>query len=271
MIAMSNTSSESFEPFVFEGGTQVCLLVHGFTGSPHETYELGRYLFERGYSVYGLRLAGHGGTSEDLALTPWVDWLASVDTALNLLETRYAAVNLIGFSLGGALSILEARRHKLRRMALLATPLRIQGDWRVNLIGFARHTTAWYYPLEYADLSDPEVRATILAHAPDIDLDDPQVQTYVRQNVRISVAAADELRRALRVAQAGLPLVQTPVLVMHGRDDQIAPCDSAELIVSRIGSRYCRMVWWPETGHQLLLYGPHRGRIFDCVYRFLAD
>ena len=48
------------EPFFFSGNKIGCLLVHGFTGAPTEMLPLGQFLSDKGYSVLGVRLSGHG-------------------------------------------------------------------------------------------------------------------------------------------------------------------------------------------------------------------
>lgn len=257
------------EPFLLGGGDHGCLLIHGFTGSPGEMRGLGEHLAARGHTVLGMRLPGHGGSPEELALVRWRDWLAAAEGAYAYLAARCSRVSLVGFSLGGSLSILLAARHPAHRLALLATPMRLQGDWRVNLLAVARHTTPWFYPLEKADFRDPEVRAQVAHHAPGLDLDDPAVQARVRREARISLHAVDEARLAFAAARAALPLVSAPALVIHGRDDNVAPLDSPTIIAARLGGARPELVWWEQTGHQLLVQGPHRHAIYARVGDFL--
>lgn len=259
------------EPFLLGGGPHGCLLVHGFAGAPDEMRELGAHLAGRGLTVLGLRLPGHSGTPEDLAVVRWRDWLAAVEGACAYLAGRCEQVSLVGFSLGGALAILLAARRPLHRLALLATPMRLQGDWRVNLVGLVRHTTPWFYPLERADFKDPAVRSQVARYAPGLDLDDPAVQARVRREARISIHAVDELRLTLAAARAALPLVRVPALVMHGRADDVAPLDSPTTIIARLGGeRRPELVWWDDTGHQLLVQGPHRLAIYERTGDFIT-
>lgn len=259
------------EPFLLRGGDHGCLLVHGFTGDPSEMRGLGDHLAAAGHTVLGVRLPGHGGSPADLAAVRWPDWLAAVADAHGDLARRCTRVSLAGFSLGGALGVLLAARGvPLRRLALLATPTRLTGDWRINLLGIVRHTTPWFYPLERADFTDPAVRAQVARHAPDADLDDQSVQARIRKEARISLHAVDEARLAFAAARAALPRVRTPVLVMQGHQDNVAPADSPDTIVARIGSEQRELVWWDDTGHQLLVDGPHRQAIYRRVAAFLA-
>jgi carboxylesterase len=180
-------------------------------------------------------------------------------------------VSVVGFSLGGALAILLAAQQPVDQLALLSTPMRLAGDWRVNVLAVARHVVPWFYPLERADFNDPDVRAQILARRPELDLDDHEVQAKVRRAVKVSVGAIDELRLVVGAARTTLPRVTAPTLIMHGRADPIAPPDSADTIHTRIGSSLRELVWWESTGHQLLTEGPHLTAVHQRVIRFLES
>ncbi|NJN15223.1 MAG: alpha/beta fold hydrolase [Oscillochloris sp.] len=258
------------EPFLFSGSNHGCLLVHGFSGKPGELHPLGIALAERGHTVFAPRLPGHYGDPAALAVINWHDWLGAVQSAYRYMLSRCTTVSLVGFSLGGALSILIAAQQPPRRLVLLATPLAINADpWIVAGLPLARYTMPWFYPFERADFADPQVRAQILARQPDADLDDPELQTYLRRHIRISTGAIDELRRTLSAARTALPHVQTPVLVMHGRDDDIALPQSAQTIFRTIGSRSRQLIWWDNTAHQMLVLGPQRDAIIRQVCAFL--
>lgn len=260
------------DPFLIPGGDHGVLLAHGFTGSPEELRGLGEHLAEcPGLTIFGVRLPGHGEAPEDLAQVRWRDWLAAVEDGYDYLAARCARVSLVGFSLGGALSMLLAARRPTHRLALLATPVRLQGDWRVNLLAIVRHTTPWFYPLERANFDDPAVRAQVARHAPEAVLDDPDVQARIRREARISIHAIDELRLALTAAWAVMPQVRAPALVMQGRRDDVSPPDSPRSIVGRLGSAQCDLAWWDDTGHQLLVEGPHRLKIYRRVSSFLTE
>lgn len=258
------------EPFLLRGGDHGCLLIHGFTGSPDEMRGLGERLGAAGHTVICPRLPGHTGVPDDLAPVLWRDWLAAVEDAYGYLAERCSQVSAVGFSLGGALAVLLAARRPLARLALLSTPTRLTGDWRINLLALVRHTTPWFYPLESADFRDPAVRAEVAKYAPEADLDIPEVQARVRKEARISLHAVDELRLTFAAARATLPQVRTPTLVMQGRDDTVAPPESLPTIAARIGAKRCETVWWDDTGHQLLVSGPHRLAIYERVAEFLT-
>jgi carboxylesterase len=261
----------SAEPFLLPGGSTGCLLLHGFAGMPAEIRGLGDYLAAQGYTVLGVRLAGHGDTPEALLGVPWRDWLHSAEAGIAQLRKHCDQIVVVGFSLGGALAIMLAPHYAFTRLVLLATPLMLQGDWRLNLLPLAKYVIPWFYPLKEADLSDPFIQQRIREFAPDADLSDPSVCEAIREQVRIPVAALHELQKALRHARAGVSHVQQPTLIMHGREDDIAPPQSADELNRRLGSAEKKLVWWDQTGHQMLVVGPHREAIYQHIAEFIAS
>lgn len=258
-----------YDPFFFPGNDHGVLLIHGFSGGPFEMRELGVRLAHANHTVLGMRLPGHADPLDALAAIQWHDWLIAVRHAYADLATRCNHVSVVGFSLGGALALLLAAEQPIHRLSLLATPLWLMGDWRINLLAVVRHVIPWFYPLEHADFSDPAVRAQVHARQPDLDLDNPAIQAALRRGVRLSIGALDELRRTLAHARRSVPHVTAPTLIMHGRADTVAPISSADHLIRHLSSADRRLIWWEQTGHQLLTEGPHRQAIQQHVADFL--
>lgn len=259
------------QPFFLPGGPTGCLLIHGFAGTPAEMRGLGAHLAAQGHTVLGVRLAGHTGSPEDLAATRWHDWLASAETGFQDLRAHCARVVVVGFSMGGALALLLARRRQFERLALLATPLRLQGDWRLQFLPLARYFVPWYYPLEQANFTDPFLQQRIREFLPDADLTNPTTQQAIRRSIKISVGAIAELQHALHRAAASLPHITLPSLIMHGCNDEVAHPQNATDIMHRLGSTTKELVWWESTSHQLLVVGPHRQAIYERVAAFVTQ
>ncbi len=258
------------ESFWLPGGASGCLLIHGFAGTPAEMRGLGDYLHGQGHTVHGVRLHGHGGDPAALRGVGWREWLASAEAGLTRMRARCSTVAVVGFSLGGALAALLTQTYAFERLALLSTPLRLGGDWRLSLLPVLRYAVPWFYPLKDADLSDPFIVQRIREFSPDADLSDPAVCEEIRNSVRIPLGAIDEMQKALRRARAQLSQVQMPVLVMQGRDEEVIPADSADEVLRRLGSREKQLVWWEDTTHQMLVVGPHREAIYARVADFVG-
>src|SRR5262252_485179 len=113
-------------PFDWTGDRRGVLLLHGFTGTPFEQRTLGERLHrDRGVTVCGPLLAGHGSSPRELALTRWQDWEASALAALDQLAQRCDRVAVGGLSMGGLLAVRMAllRPRLVRALVLMSVPL----------------------------------------------------------------------------------------------------------------------------------------------------
>ena len=122
------------EPFYFPGNETGCLLIHGFTGAPAEMHPLGQFLSGNGYSVMGIRLAGHGTDITDMNRMYWKDWSASVLDGWHLLGSATKRIFLIGLSMGGALALYHASFLPTAGVVGLSTPYQMKSDPRLPFL-----------------------------------------------------------------------------------------------------------------------------------------
>ncbi|MBS1245743.1 MAG: uncharacterized protein H6R36_398 [Chloroflexi bacterium] len=76
------------DTFFWEGGPVGVLLIHGYTATTAEVRLLGRFLHERGYTVSGPLLPGHGTTPQAMNRCRWQDWTGAVEQAYRQISTR---------------------------------------------------------------------------------------------------------------------------------------------------------------------------------------
>lgn len=113
--------------FVIGGGRTGALLIHGLAGSIDDLQPLAQGLAERGLTVVGLRLAGHGTTVDDLHASRRSDWIASIRQGLGQFGPEVDRIYLIGESMGAMLAILSRQVDpRVTGLVLLAAPFRIR-------------------------------------------------------------------------------------------------------------------------------------------------
>jgi carboxylesterase len=188
------------EPFLLRGGRTGCLLVHGFTASPQEMRGLGEHLAGQGHTVLGIRLAGHGTRLEDMARVRWTDWQADVQDGLNLLASLCDRVVLIGLSLGGALSLLEAAGGNVAGVAALSTPFTFGDSPRVALARALRAVVRTI-PKGASDFRNEDAGRARVAYP------------------AYPLAGLPQVEAALQAMRAALPRLSGPVLLLHSADD----------------------------------------------------
>ena len=119
---------EGAEPFLYKKGRKGVLFVHGFTSSPSDLRDLGKYLAERNITFCAPLIKGHGTSPYNLAVTHWKDWTGSVEKALFKLKKEVDQVYIGGVSLGGNIALYLAGKHKVDGVISLGTPIKFKKE-----------------------------------------------------------------------------------------------------------------------------------------------
>ncbi|MCF6278120.1 MAG: alpha/beta fold hydrolase [Anaerolineales bacterium] len=241
------------EPFFFPGNKTGCLLVHGFTGAPKEMRWMGEYLAEQGFSVLGVRLAGHATRPQDMIRTRYVDWMHSVEDGYHLLRGVTSQICLVGLSMGGALSLLMATKLKVAGVAAMSTPYALN-DPRIKL-------TKLLSPLiRYMPKTGDEPGATWF------DKEAWRDHISYPQN---PVRSVTEIALLLDEMRAALPDVNVPTLLIHSRNDSYIPSNSMEKVYAALGTPDKKMMWVTQSGH-VIPREPAKAEVFPAVRDFVC-
>jgi carboxylesterase len=224
--------------FQLDGGDRGALLVHGFTGTAEEMRHLGRALHGRGMTVHAVQLAGHGGTLTQLDSTGWPQWLRSVQDGLERLAARCAEVHLVGFSAGGALSLVCAQREprRIASLALLATPLWLGPGSRA--------------PLRLLRRSGIPAALQRLPTALRDGLLDLASGVLVPAGRARLLRASVSLEQLTGLAYDAAPFVRCPALVLHALRDPVVPYACSAALVRRLPR--ARRVTLRRGGHVIV-------------------
>ncbi len=223
-------------------GKSACLLVHGWASSGLDFYDLPERLVEKGQTVRVIRLPGHGTTPPDLAEKCADDFISAVRDEFLRMNEEYREVTLIGFSMGGALSVIMASEQPVDRLVLVAP--------------FFDITYRFYYILP------PQVWSSMLAPFVDYII---KGRSFIRVNRE---EAKDEifsygvlpLRAVSVLCEVGdtarspdlLAKVSCPVLLLQARGDMAASPEAASDAFSMIGSDDKELVLFERSNHHLL-------------------
>jgi len=222
-------------PFLFEGGPSGVLLLHGFTATPIEVKLVGRYLHERGYTVSGPLLPGHGTTIESINACRWRDWVDHAVRAYAELTARCARVFVGGESLGGLLSLYLGSAHpEIAGLILYAPALRIASPL-VHLSPLAK----------FFIKALPKKRE-------ENDPDSVVNQRWAGYTVD-PVPAVAQVLPLQRQVRLRLPLIEQPIIVFQGRLDSTLKQSGAEEIIAAVQSAHKELVWQEGSSHCLVL------------------
>jgi len=237
------------EPFFLPGGQEGVLLIHGFTGLPAELLLMGNYLHDRGFSVLGVRLAGHGTTVEDMSHMTWEDWMDSVRDGYALLSGYCRNVNVIGHSMGGLFALLLSTEEKVRRVVTLAAPIQIAEELGIKFLPPREACSNQFIPKARRRLRN--------------------VPSAVNNTYRkMPLIGIHELVEVIEATKGCIEKVAVPVLIMHSHDDHTAAPSSAGYILEHVKNEKSRILWLEKSGH-LLPVAAEREKVFAEAATFL--
>ncbi len=83
------------------------LLLHGMSDSPYSLRQMAITLHERGYTVLGLRMPGHGTAPSGMVYVHWRDMSAATGLAMDYLERKQPGkpIHIVGYSTGATLAL----------------------------------------------------------------------------------------------------------------------------------------------------------------------
>jgi len=237
------------EPFYFQGNSIGCLLIHGFTGAPKEMRWMGEHLAHQGFTVLGIRLAGHATRPDDLVRTRWTDWVSSVEDGWHILNGVTEHVFMIGLSLGGVLSLYLASQFPVTGVVTMSTPYDLPDDPRRRFINVLKYVV----PYISKGHTGQQNKAVANDH-----IDYPNYPTR-------GIAELNDLMAEMR---AVLPRVTAPVLMIHSQGDTSVPIDDMQNIFDHLGSKDKQILLLENSGH-VIPRGNERTRAFDAAGDFI--
>ncbi|MEW2132837.1 alpha/beta fold hydrolase [Streptomyces sp. NPDC005435] len=237
------------EPYRHEGGEVGVLLCHGFTGSPQSLRPWAEHHAAHGLTVSLPLLPGHGTRWQDMAVTGWADWYATVDRELRLLAERCSQVFVAGLSMGGALSLALASRHGDR----------IAGVVVVNPANRVHGLSAYALPVARHLVPSTKGIASDIAKpgAEELGYD------------RVPLHAAHSLRQSLRRLDGELPRVTQPLLLLRSARDHVVPAADSARVLSRVSSADVTEIVLEQSYHVATL-DHDADRIFEESLAFVG-
>ncbi len=247
-------------PYLLHGGSTGVLILHGLTATPAEPRWLGDHLHTAGYTVCGMRLAGHGTDHRALARIRWEDWAASAFDGYYLLSSLVDRVVIIGHSMGGvvAMALASDERIDVSALVLLAAPAEFESR-TVKMAHWLQHV------LRYTDQTDKSPFVPLLK-AEQARRGEP-VLGRVRYDLWASRAVA-ELNEMTDYAYEHLPNVTAPTLLVYSRKDETIPYANMAKIQARIGAQTVETHTLEMSGH-ILPQDVERETVFETVESFL--
>lgn len=234
MVDFVDTSTRKIsQPLFLKGGETGVLVVHGYTGSPHDfTYTAGE-LNKAGFTVSVPRLPGHGTCAEDFLRTTRRDWLRRAYDAYYDLKGLCEDVYIVGLSMGGVIALIMSANLKPKKLVTLAAATHVY-DNRIRLAGL---------------ISMFKKRL----NKPTGDPYDDQDLEFLRQQYWSYnwPKQASELWKLMKEARKRIREVTSDILVIAARNDNTVPLGAAQFIYDNVRSERRKLLIFERSGHVL--------------------
>lgn len=223
-----------------------CLLIHGFTGGPHEVDPLASYLKQNtDWHMEVPTLPGHG-SELDLKNTTYEEWIVAAETKLQSMKDSFEKIYLIGFSMGGMIAAYLAAKYSIAKLVLLA-PAR-------------KYLSFKQIAQDIGEVVEDRVKGT---------LEENQLYNHYKKKLgTVPMKANIEFMKLVRFTKPYLGEVKAPVLIAQGRQDGLVPYKTVYSLDKELSSEEKELVLFESSKH-LLCLGEDKDTLNQMVYQFL--
>jgi carboxylesterase len=248
---MSNADvMKGAEPFFLTGNDIGILVSHGFTGTPQSMRYYGEALHSAGFTVAGPLLKGHGTSPADMAKTTALDWIQSLEEALDRLRNMCTRIFITGLSMGGTLTLYMAAKHPDVFAGAIPINAVIQFE-SPDLAAIVLDTkTPPFLPGIANDIKDPNSKELAYAEAP--------------------LAAFKESYALTNVTRDLLPRIKCPTLIMHSREDHVINPSNLRVIAGLVGANRVETLWL-ENSYHVATIDNDKDFICEQAHRFISS
>jgi carboxylesterase len=223
-------------------------MIPGFGGSPVELYLAAQALNEEGYTVQVIQVKGNGFDKDEQRQTDDVVWYHSVEEQYLAAKALYPSLYVLGYSMGGALSLLLASHYPLTGL-ILFEPAVVVKPWFSNISYLLKKTKAKFLwkPLTLVDHNE---------------------QYMIGQDGFYYKSLADLLTLS-KACRKVLTQVSCPFLVFYSRKDAMVAKSGIRKVMSKTASKDKHLHVVEKSSH-LLPLDVDCEEVFQVCKEFLA-
>ncbi len=232
------------------------VLAHGLLSAPMEVRLLAEFLHDKGYTVYCIRLPGHGTEPNNLCHVKWNDWYEAYLRGVALIRTHCDSIVYGGFSTGGLLALLAASHY----------PLKLKGIFTVNS------------PIDLASIkAEKSVAANMMDDIKNKSNKQQDVYSYIDTKPenpdinynRLYLKALRELRLLMKKSWSRLRYITVPSLIVHAENDPVVDYASSQKIMSRLKCED-KILKFLDLDHHVIVRNEGCEQVFEVVNQFIS-
>ena len=187
---------------------------------------------EKGFTVTGPLLPGHGTTIEDLDRGSWHDWHNFVEVEWNRLKKDHRKVFVWGLSRGEALALHLAAHNKVDGVVTLASGTKL-ADWRLPLFPILKHFIKKVKKTKNSYARGPNRLRFAYEYNP--------------------IRATQELLNFYSHLSETLSDINDPLLVVHAKNDIILRLENTDIIIADVSYTDTKVVLLEKAKHNITL------------------
>ena len=217
------------------------MIIYGFGGTNEDIAHLEAYLENKGMDTHVVTLAGHGGTKWDLHKTSHMDWLESAKRETADIAKNYDKVNLVGFSMGGLLSLHLSDIVQDGKIVLINTPIYC---WNLGVITRS----------VISDLRSGER---------------DNISYYMKNSGKYSAKSIIDFFKLLHMSKRMLTKTSRECLVLQCMEDEIVHHKSGDYLKDKLGEN-AKLKYYDGGFHQVFVKAVDiRDDLCEDIYSFL--
>ncbi len=187
-----------------KSGAVKILFLHGFGGHPEQLGILKTGLEKRGYLVKSPLLPGHSNIPDSLKAVETADYFSFIESEYQKMKKNGDKIFVIGHSVGAALALWLAAKHpEIKGVIVLSGMLKFNFWQKIGL--------AVLRPLKHF------IHDTMVGHRPPYP-----------------IGAIYEAEKILWIANQELTNIESPVLAIYGKYDNVADLNNLNLLKKAI-------------------------------------
>lgn len=228
------------------------LLLHGFASSPRELRPLGLSLSLAGFSSLAPLLPGHGESAKAMRAVVLEDWLEAVRLSYEALRRDGSPVAMIGFCLGGTLTLATAPELNPRALIALSAPTR---PFPEDLFAQDKKTGHRSTARFLAACVSEKARSWRAAGAHPV----------------VTESFLHRFEEAKSVARSSLPGVRCPALLVQAGSDSLLSLDHAASLAAQFPAATDCSVYLSQSSDYPIPIDNGRLKVFERVVEFLRS
>ncbi len=230
----------------------IVLLLHGYAEHSGRHEWVVTRLAEAGLAVYAPDLRGHGRSARPGALADLDSLEAALGDVAGLRDLARQAhpeapLFVLGFSMGGMLTLLSALRHPEGLAGVVTSGAAVEipeyvSPLLLRLSGLMNRLL----PLLAVQAFD----FRLVSRDPEVIRAMEQDPLYYKGKIRARTGYQQLV--GIREVISGLPRLRLPLLLLHGGEDRIITPGSSERIFQAVASSDKTLKIWPGLRHEIL-------------------